>query len=92
MWESHDGKVLLPLVEIQHGARRPPTAEVHVVGATTILDTSFASSLGAYFFPFIRCLISGISCYVLALFVLKIMKTQKYFSCLFCLFASGYLP
>jgi hypothetical protein len=83
MWESHDGKVLLPLVEIQHGARHPPTTEVQVVGATTIRDTSFASSLGEYFFPFICFLISCISCYILALFVLKIMKTQKDFSCFF---------
>jgi hypothetical protein len=52
MWESHDGKALLPLVEIQHGAHHPPMVEVQEVGVTTIQDTSFASSLGEYFFPF----------------------------------------
>jgi hypothetical protein len=77
MWESHDGKVLLSLVEIQQGVHNPPTAKVQVVGATTIRDTSFASSLGESFFPFICCLIS---CWlgqppsgILALFVLEIM-------------------
>jgi hypothetical protein len=42
IWESHDGKVHLPLVEIQHGANHPTMAEVQVVGVTTIQDTSFA--------------------------------------------------
>jgi hypothetical protein len=79
MWESHDGKVLLPLVEIQHGAQHPPTAEVQVVGVTTIRDTSFASSLGEYFFPFTHCSISCFFHYVLVFFVMRIMKTQKDF-------------
>jgi hypothetical protein len=58
-------------------------AEVQGVGVTTIQDTSFTSSLGEYFFPFTHCLISCFLHYVLVFFILRILKTQKYFSCFF---------